>query len=167
MSELKSCFEAHGFRNVATYIQSGNVLFESSEPADARLSLRLERMLSMAFNYQASVLLRSRRQLQEIVASAPGGFGAQPARYKYDVIFLKRPLTAASAMTAVPARPGVDQAHAGVGVIYYARLISRASQSQFSKLVTLPIYQSMTIRNWNTATKLLRIMEAEQLNRGG
>jgi uncharacterized protein (DUF1697 family) len=44
-------------------------------------------------------------------------------------------------------------------VLYFSRLISRASQSHLSKIVTIPEYQRMTIRNWNTTTKLLRMME--------
>ena len=57
-----------------------------------------------------------------------------------------------------PTRPGVDEAFAGRGVLYFSRLISRAAQSRLSKIVSLPIYQSMTMRNWNTTTMLLRMM---------
>jgi uncharacterized protein (DUF1697 family) len=59
----------------------------------------------------------------------------------------------------VPTRQGVDEVHAGRGVLYWSRLISRAAQSHLSKVVSLPIYQSMTIRNWNTTTTLLRMMD--------
>jgi uncharacterized protein (DUF1697 family) len=45
-------------------------------------------------------------------------------------------------------------------VIYFSRLIRKASQSRLSRIVGLPIYKNMTIRNWNTATKLLALMEA-------
>jgi uncharacterized protein (DUF1697 family) len=45
-------------------------------------------------------------------------------------------------------------------VLYFARLTSRASQSQLSRLVGMPVYQSMTIRNWNTTTKLLQLVDA-------
>jgi uncharacterized protein (DUF1697 family) len=44
-------------------------------------------------------------------------------------------------------------------VLYWSRLISRAAQSRISKVISLPIYQSMTIRNWNTTTTLLRMMD--------
>jgi uncharacterized protein (DUF1697 family) len=59
----------------------------------------------------------------------------------------------------VPTRQGVDEVHAGPGVLYFSRLISRAAQSHLSKVVSLPIYQSMTIRNWNTTMTLLRMMD--------
>ena len=53
-----------------------------------------------------------------------------------------------------------QQAHAGPGVLYFSRLISKASQSRLSKIVSSPIYKSVTIRNWNTTTKLLQMMDA-------
>ncbi len=159
MTELKVCFEDQGFREVGTYIQSGNVIFKAGELAPAKLTRRIEEALAATFNYRASVVLRSRKQMQDVVRRAPQSFGARSARYRYDVIFLKEPLTASTAMESVLTRPGVDEAHAGIGALYFARLISKAAQSRLSRLVSLPIYQDMTIRNWNTTTKLVRMME--------
>jgi uncharacterized protein (DUF1697 family) len=159
MSDLRACFEDHGFRNVATYIQSGNVHFESGDRSSAKLAQRIEDMLAATFDYRASVVLRSRTQLRRIVEGAPGGFGTKPDRFRYDVLFLKPPLTAAAAMKSLPTRAGVDQAYAGTGVLYFSRLTSRASQSLLSRIVSMPMYQSMTIRNWNTTMKLLQMMD--------
>ena len=159
MPDLKACFERQGFQDVVTYIQSGNVLFTSAESGSDRLTRRIEVALASAFGRQASVFLRTARQMQSIVGRAPDGFGAHPERYRYDVIFLKPPVTAAAAMKSVTTREGVDRADAGVGVLYFSRLISRASQSQLSRIVALPIYKSMTIRNWNTTTTLLRMTQ--------
>lgn len=158
MAELRACFEGLGFGDVATYIQSGNVLFTAAERERAVLARRIEGALAAAFQYRASVVVRSRAQLQQVVDRAPAGFGGQPARYHYDVIFLKEPLTAAAALARVPTKDGVDEAHAGTGVLYFSRLISKATQSRLSRVVSMPIYQSMTIRNWNTTTKLLHMM---------
>jgi uncharacterized protein (DUF1697 family) len=159
MPELKACFEAGGFKEVVTYIQSGNVLFRSAGSGSAALAGRIEEMLSSTFDYQASVVLRSRAQLRAVVEGAPEDFGADPDAFRYDVIFLKEPLTARVALKSVPTRQGVDEVHAGRGVLYWSRLISRAAQSRISKVISLPIYQSMTIRNWNTTTTLLRMMD--------
>jgi uncharacterized protein (DUF1697 family) len=158
MVALKACFEEAGFKDVATFIQSGNVLFTANGTASA-VAKKVETILGKAFNYQASVVLRSDKQLQDIVKNAPKGFGSQPAKYRYDVIFLKEPLTAAEAMKSVKIKPGVDTAHAGKGALYFSRLISKASQSHLSRLMALPVYQSLTIRNWNTTTKLLKLLE--------
>jgi uncharacterized protein (DUF1697 family) len=121
---------------------------------------QIETMLGAAFGYQASVVVRTREELRHVVERAPAGFGADNARYRYDVIYLKPSLTAAGALESVPVREGVDRAYAGKGVLYFSRLVSRASQSQLSRIVSLPIYKDMTIRNWNTTTKLLAMMDA-------
>jgi uncharacterized protein (DUF1697 family) len=118
----------------------------------------IEQLLTTTFAYEASVVLRTRPQLEQIVRRAPRDFGANPAKYRYDVLFLKPPLTASAAVKIVPVKPGVDRAHAGTGVLYYSRLVSLAAQSRLSKLVSLPIYQQLTVRNWNTTTKLLELM---------
>ena len=160
MAELKQCFEAEGFDNVATYINSGNVLFESTERGAAKLTARVEEALSDAFGYKSWVALRSYRQMQAVVDGAPAGFGGDPATYLCDVIFLKGRVSAAEAIKDVRTRDGVDAMYAGDGVVYFSRLKSRATQSYLSRVVGLPIYQSMTIRNWNTTIKLRGLMQA-------
>ena len=112
------------------------------------------------FDYSASIVLRSREQLRAVVDGAPSRFGGQPALYRYDVIFLKDPLSASEALESVSIKPGVDQVFGGSGVLYFSRLIEKAPQSRLSRLVSMPVYKRMTIRNWNTTTRLLEIMEA-------
>ena len=160
MTELKACFEALGFKNVSTYIQSGNVIFSAEKSARTRLTSQVEEALSKTFNYKSRIVVRSYKEMKNIVAHAPKGFGSDPATYRYDVIFLKEPLTAAKAMKSVTTKEGVDQAFAGKGVLYFSRLISKATQSHLTRIISMPVYQSMTIRNWNTTTKLLKMMEA-------
>jgi uncharacterized protein (DUF1697 family) len=167
MADLAACFEALGFTEVRTYIQSGNVIFRADARADARASAKnqaaltglLEEVLSRTFGYSSTVVLRSHKAMQEIVARAPEGFGSEPSAYRYDVIFLKEPLDAAEAAETIPAKEGVDRISAGKGVVYASRLISRATQSHISRIVALPIYPSLTIRNWNTTTKLLALLD--------
>jgi uncharacterized protein (DUF1697 family) len=159
MAGLKGCFEENGFDDVLTYIQSGNVVFSSPKSDPAQLTRRIERMLSAAFPYEASVVLRSRSQMRRIVEGAPAGFGTQPARYRYGVIFLKTPLTAKTAMKSVSMKEGVDRGWPGSGVLYFSRLTSRAAQSRLTRIISLPVYQQMTIRNWNTTPKLLQLLE--------
>ncbi|HVV83747.1 MAG TPA: DUF1697 domain-containing protein [Kofleriaceae bacterium] len=153
MAALAACFEANGFRGVSTFIQSGNVLFDG-DGAAAALARRLEAMLGDAFGYRASVVLRTRAQVAQVIDRAPAGFGDEPDRYRYDVFFLKAPLTAADALATVPVREGVDATHAGPGVLYATRLIRKAAQSRIARLTAMPIYQQMTIRNWATTTRL-------------
>jgi uncharacterized protein (DUF1697 family) len=159
MPALKASFEAGGLEEVATYIQSGNVLFRSARSSAATLTRRIEEMLKAAFDYRASVVVRSHSQMRAVVGGAPKGYGTDPAAYLYDVIFLKEPLTAKAALKSVPTKEGVDEVHAGRGVLYCSRLRSLATSSHINRVPSLPIYQSMTLRNWNTTTKLLRMMD--------
>jgi uncharacterized protein (DUF1697 family) len=159
MPALKAAFEANGFENVSTYIQSGNVLFVGPDAPALQLTKGIEKMLAGAFDYVPTVVIRSRKQMRAVVARAPKEFGSQSAKYRCDVFFLKEPLTAKAAMEHVPTNPAVDTAHAGPGVIYFSRLSAKATASRVNKLVASPIYRSVTIRNWNTTKKLLELME--------
>ncbi len=163
MTDLGAYFESLGFTNVRTYIQSGNVIFGTGETDEAKLVTQLEEVLSKNFNYESSLVLRSNEEMRNIVANAPAGFGSEPDAYRYDVLFLKEPLTPAEAMQTVNPKEGVDQAYAGNRVLYFSRLTSKASQSHLTRIVGTPVYQSLTIRNWNTTTRLLDLMEAIQL----
>ena len=161
MVDLKTSFEAMDFSNVVTYIQSGNVLFQSEEKDKAALTARIEKGLSKRFDFEAKVVAISQKELAAIIRDAPDGFGKDGKKFRYDVIFLKEPLTSKEAMKSVSVREGVDTAHAGKQVLYFSRLISRASQSYLTKIIGMPVYQNMTIRNWNTTTKLLMLMKGE------
>ena len=162
MPALKAAFEKQGFDEVRTYIQSGNVVFSSPASSQAALTREIERMISTAFaHYNASVVLRSRSQMRSVVDRAPKGFGTQPDQYRYDVIFLKPPLTAKTALTSLSMKEGVDRGWAANGVLYFSRLTSRATSSRLNRVVGLPIYQQMTIRNWNTTTKLAELLNAK------
>ena len=159
MADLKASFEAMGFANVRTYIQSGNVLIETEEKDKAALTAKIESGLSSRFNFLARVVVVSQKELKAVVQSAPQGFGTEEKKYRYDFIFLKEPLMPREAMKSVSVREGVDTAYAGRQALYFSRLISRAGQSHLTKIIGLPVYQNMTIRNWNTTTKLLGLME--------
>ena len=161
MTDLKDCFERSGLTDVTTFIQSGNVVFTAKEGNASRLAAKIEKALSSRFSYSARVMLVTHAQLRRTVREAPKGFGSSPAKFRYNVIFLKEPLTAKEAMKSVSVRPGVDAAHAGKGVLYFSHLIARASQSRLSKLAGTPAYASMTIRNWNSTTRLLALMDSE------
>jgi uncharacterized protein (DUF1697 family) len=163
MTALKSCLEKHGLLDVATYIASGNVLFTSSASKRDVLCSGIEEVLSGTFDYGATVVLRTHKEMKEVVNKAPKGFGTDPKKYRYDAIFLKEPLKAAAAMETLKIKEGVDEVHAGRGILYFSRLISKASQSHLAKVSTLPIYKQMTIRNWNTTTKLLALLDEGDL----
>ena len=157
MADLRAAFEDSGYTAVSTYIQSGNVLFESDRPS-AALERDIETMLESAFGLSLVVVVRSHRQFRNVVDRAPDSFGTKPDTYHSDVIFLKAPLYSSQALQAVDLREGVDQAWPGTGVLYFTRLSERLSQSRLSRIAGTKQYQNMTIRNWNTTTKLLNLL---------
>ena len=158
MAELRGAFEAAGYADVRTYIQTGNVLFASSAPRRS-LEVDIEKMLERHLGYPLVVVVRSHAQLRSVVANAPAEFGAKAGTYHADAIFLRSPLTSAQVMKIVKLRDGVDQAWPGKGVVYFARLSAKRTKSRLSSIVGTPEYANMTIRNWATTTKLLSMLE--------
>ena len=155
MVELKQSFSSMGFSDVETYIASGNVIFTPKPSERSKLVKSIEAGLERAFGYASRVVVVSGDELARVVAEAPPGFGKEPKKYRYDVLFVKAPLVAREALELVPVKEGVDVAVAGKHALYFRRLIAKAAQSRLSRIAALPIYRDITIRNWNTTTKLL------------
>ena len=82
MVELASLYESLGLVNVRTYVQSGNVLFESPLPDSARLSRLIGDRIKKAFGFSVVVVLRIRSELQAVVKNNPflKDHGIDPAR---------------------------------------------------------------------------------------
>jgi uncharacterized protein (DUF1697 family) len=158
MADLAACFESAGYRDVRTLIQSGNVVFRADRVQRAELIDVIEHALAEAFDYRATIALRDSEEMRAVVQAAPPGFGGDPEHYREDVLFLIPPLTPAEALAALTLTHGVDAAWAGPGVVYHSRLTARASQSRMSRLVSHPVYPRITIRNWNTTTRLTSMM---------
>ena len=159
MAGLKKCLEELGFSNVSTYIASGNVILDSDKHPD-QIKAQIEQALPGRFKLDSElikVLVLSRSQLQAVINNKPEGFGEQPDQYHSDAIFLMG-IDSAQALRVFDPREGVDQVWSGDGVIYSQRLSSQRTKSRLSKIVGTPVYQFMTIRNWNTTTKLLEIL---------
>src|SRR5690606_30220318 len=157
MIDLKKSFEEMGFDEVKTYIQSGNVIFDSDEIDLIKLEKDIVKILSEKFNYQSKVVIISHEQLARIIQNAPKDFGVYAQDYRYDVLFLKFPLSSKEALGKILIREGVDNVTAGEGVLYFSRLISKAGQSYLNKIIGTAVYKEMTIRNWNTTSRLLEL----------
>lgn len=72
MAELKTLYEAHGFHSVVTYIQSGNVIFES-EARQGRESIRksIESFIQEKYGFQVPVDIRTNKELENIRRNVP------------------------------------------------------------------------------------------------
>jgi uncharacterized protein (DUF1697 family) len=164
MAELKLRLEELGLEDVATYIQSGNAVLRSNLDA-ASLSAKIEDMLPRKFKLDSStvrVVALEYATFKEIVVQAPEDFGKDTSSYRYNVIFLMDSSPAA-ALQQIDAREGVDTVWQGDNAIYFRNSVLNASKSRLSRITQQPIYRSITIRNWNTTTKLLELLERARI----
>jgi uncharacterized protein (DUF1697 family) len=160
MAELKALLDQLGFANVATYIASGNVILESKLPpgvVKARIETAL-RERGGAAGEAIKVLVLTRDQLQAVIGRKPDGFGDRPDTYHSDVVFLID-LAADQAISVFSPREGVDTVWPGPGVVYSQRLSAERTKSRLNKIMASPLYKAMTIRNWNTTVRLMRMMD--------
>ena len=158
MCELKKIFEGMKFTDVKTYIQSGNVIFLDYENDQIKIQKKIERTLFKKLNYKINIRILTFSEINEIVNNKPKGFG-EDNENKYDVIYLIKPLEVKDAIKEIKTRDGVDKMFEGKNVLYISRLIKNLSKSYFSKIIDTPIYQNITIRNWNTTKKLYELMK--------
>ena len=77
MARLREVLTDAGFENVATYIQSGNVFFDSSERSKAKLTSTIEPLLEQEFGFAIPVIVRTLPQLEKLIDSTP--FGSKQA----------------------------------------------------------------------------------------
>ena len=73
MPELRTLYESLGLNAVATYIQSGNVVFDTPEDDPVSIRLRLERAIQRSFGFPVSVILRQVPDLKRVIRTAPFG----------------------------------------------------------------------------------------------
>ena len=168
MAGLIKCLEELGFADVSTYVASGNVFLKSNK-RPGEIKAQIEEALPKSFKLDSElikVLVLSRNQLQAVIDNRPKGFGDQPEKYYSDAIFLMD-IDPAQAMLVFDPREGVDKIWPGDGVIYSQRLSSLRTKSRLSKIIGTPAYQSMTIRSWNTTTKLLELLRRIDADREG
>ena len=161
MADLKACLEHLGFSNISTYIASGNVVLESDKGTE-EISTLIEKVLPESFVLEDElirVLVLTREQLRAVVDNKPPGFGEQSETYHSDAIFLIG-IDAAQVIPRFSPREGVDTVWPGDGVVYSQRLSAQRTKSRLNKIMAAPEYKLMTIRNWNTTTRLLEIADS-------
>lgn len=75
------------FSDVGTFIESGNVVFTSTQKNSDNLTRKVEKILSEKFNNNSRAVIITKQQLKKIIESAPKGFGRELLKYRYDVAF--------------------------------------------------------------------------------
>jgi uncharacterized protein (DUF1697 family) len=134
MAELAAHVRTLGHANVSTYINSGNVLFQSRQLSTARLASAMEEGLEPLLGFRAEVFVRTAPQLQAIAAKAKALRSRIGTEGDINVAFLQRPLTADDAATIAPLRNTQDDFECDGHELYWI-CQSLQSQSKFSNAV--------------------------------
>lgn len=158
MKELRPAMEDAAFDEVATYLNSGNVLFQSDENDRAELANRLSTLIEDHFGTTTPVVLRTFDELDRTLAHNP--FLDEEEEFKWlHVMFLDRVPAEASTNALDPERSPGDRFHVDGHDIY----LHFPNGSGRSKL-TIDYFErtldvTATGRNWNTVTKLHGMMQ--------
>ena len=69
MADLKSLYELLGYKNVITYIQSGNVIFETPTKTQNKLKGQLEKAIKRKYNFHVPVVIRTKSEMNKIITN--------------------------------------------------------------------------------------------------
>ncbi len=160
MARLRELMEALGHTDVATYVQSGNVVFT---PADAaappeKVAAGIEEALEGAFGFRPAVTIRTREELAAVVAADPfAGVADHPSRYH--VFFLSGPgdEAALAELDAAAFEPERFALRGRELYLWTPEGIGRSPLAQ--KLTERRIGAAATARNWRTVTTLLEMAD--------
>ncbi len=159
MKQLKAVFEEAGMTSVRTYINSGNVIFDTTERGRTRLTQRLEKAIERRFGFKVDVLLRDLETMRALVKAIPGGWRDDAATRCY-VMFLWDDIARPAILKQVMVKPEMDDVRYVAGAIVWRVDRKNITRSGMTRLTGTPLYKQMTIRNVNTTRKLLELMEA-------
>lgn len=159
MADLKTALEKNTFENVHTYIQSGNVIFESVEKDTDKLSAMVSSVIEATFQLPVGAAVFSQQDWQQVIDDAPEWWGRDEG-WKHNLLIMIKPYDMKeTAAVFERLKPGIEKIEPGQGVLYQSLLFQKFGQTSASKLISSPLYKRMTIRNYNTATKLCTIMK--------
>jgi uncharacterized protein (DUF1697 family) len=157
MSELKHCFEDIGFTNVTTYINSGNVIFETDSTDKVQLVQACEQVIEDHFGFHIICAVISAAELRDALAHAPDWWDKDKDA-KHNAIFVIAPQTTQNIIQAVgEAKIEYESVESYEPIIFWSATLKTFGRTRYSKIVSTKAYQSVTIRNANTTKKLLEL----------
>lgn len=155
MADVAAVFTGLGLSGVKTVLASGNVLFDSSEPA-LELKPRIEEALGSRFGYEAWVHVVDLDTIERIIADFP--FDAEREGWHPYVIFASDAALAQELLAlGASVDTSLEQVRGGEGVIYWTVERGSTLSSAFGKATARPRYkETTTTRNLRTLQKLVR-----------
>jgi uncharacterized protein (DUF1697 family) len=157
MDRLRSLFEALRFRNVETFIASGNVIFETSSSDEAKLTARIEQHLEKTLGYEVRTFLRTDEELQAMATYQPfGRHLLEGPRHGLYVGMLHAPPERGAERKLAALGTKADHFHIAGRELYWlvTTLLSESkiSGATLEKAIGVPA----TLRNVNTIERLAR-----------
>jgi uncharacterized protein (DUF1697 family) len=167
MADLRKIVASLGHGDVATYIQSGNVVFTSNTTDAAAIAGELGRALEETVGVRSIVVVLSRAELAEVIADNPFPDEANPkllhAIFRDAKVGAKEAAAVADAERRARDKGGRDQAKV-VGRTVYLRTPDGLGRSELAALLARSTAAAQdrggTARNWATVTKLLAMLDA-------
>ncbi|WP_405106717.1 DUF1697 domain-containing protein [Paenibacillus sp. FSL K6-1217] len=154
MQELKAMFEALNYGNVRTYIQSGNVVFESEAAAAPQLAGTISQRLQETFGFEVPVIIRSLEELEAVIAGNPFP-QEEPEAYKRLYVSFLEAEPAAEAMEKLrPYEDGADKVRLIGRELYAFYEVSVSASPLFKVPFDKLLGTTLTARNWNTLNKV-------------
>lgn len=158
MKSLKASFETMGFTNVSTYINSGNIIFQSKEDDPRKLERKIEQILSSDYQLESKVVLRSLSEMEKLVKALPQNWGDN-SDWRFNVIFLRHSIDSEKILDELPANSDIEEVLYRPGTLLWSVQASEANRSKFVKLSSRKNFKDMTVRNLNTTRKLYELMK--------
>lgn len=160
MAALKATFEKLGFANVRSYINSGNLLFQSDIANSRALETTIEAAIATHFSEPIRVMVRSAAQMEAIMANIPKSW-SDPTDKRCNVIYLSHTLDKPSLLNEFSPKPNIEELHYFPGVLLWSAKLTDLTKSRMIKVSSSPLYQDMTIRGLNTTRKLCDMLHQE------
>jgi uncharacterized protein (DUF1697 family) len=153
MADLKKTFEKAGATDVATYIQSGNVVFTHAQRSEPKLAAELQIAVEKASGHQGVVVvLRSSAQMAAVVEDNP--FPRAKPEQLHVFFMAKKP--AADALAQIDVKAFEPERCALVGRELYLMLPNGMGQSKLVPVLARKSpAKSATARNWRTIQTLI------------
>ena len=157
MADLKAAFERRGFLNVNTYINSGNILFDS-ELDEPVVKAICEQLIAEDFKLEIPVSVIAAVDLLDALSHAPEWWGSDPDA-RHDAFFIIPPMTAEQIVAHIGQIKEEYEKLAYHGrIVFWSALMATFSRTRVSKITKdKAMYCSITVRNANTAKKLAEL----------
>lgn len=157
MPRLKLLFENLSFTDVRTYINSGNIIFSSSQKNQVKLSQQIEEAIEGEFGFPVPTIVKSAKELKSIADVIPANW-QNNSSVKCDVLFLWPELDSSKTLDLLSLNPKIEEFKYIPGAIIWHIDRDNYGKSKFPKIIGTPTYKQMTIRNCNTVRKLISLL---------